>query len=289
LVAGLHLRTTGRRATLDVRPSTSARAVRWPAARIPFPAREADGDIASRTAMTFTRATRFPPMIARAAAERAPFGMETHVKLYTLGLSPNALRVRAVINELGLEVALEEVNFRDTAARNAALLPHNPNNKVPVLVDGDFVLWESRAINAYLAGLKPESGLYPHDLRKRAVVDQWSYWHATHLGPAMQTVNFERFMKARFGMGEPDEAAAAASQKEALRFLKVLDANLADKPWVAGELSIADFGLASTFLYRDVVGLALDETPHVAAWIARVEARPSYQAAAAPVAAFVEG
>lgn len=209
------------------------------------------------------------------------------MKLYTLGLSPNAVRVRAVINELGLDVDLVEVNFRDQKEKNDTLLPNNPNSKVPVLVDGDFALWESRAINAYLAALKPEAGLYPNDLRKRAIVDQWSYWHANHLGPAMQKVSFERFMKPKFGMGQTDEAAAEAGLKETVQFLKILDGHLAGREWVAGALSIADFNIASTFLYRAVIGISLDATPNVAAWIARMEARPSWQKAAAPVIAFI--
>jgi len=209
------------------------------------------------------------------------------MKLYTVGLSPNALRVRAVVYELGLDVEMVEVNFRDPKEKNDTLLPNNPNSKVPVLVDGDFALWESRAINAYLAALKPEAGLYPTDLRKRAIVDQWSYWHANHLGPAMQRVSFERFMKPRFGMGETDEAAAEAGLKETVQFLKILDGHLAGKEWVAGALSIADFNIASTFLYRAVVGISLDATPNVAAWIDRVEARRSFRKAAAPVIAFI--
>ena len=209
------------------------------------------------------------------------------MQLYTLGMSPNALRVRAVAYELGLDVEMVEVNFRDMEARVATLQPYNPNIKVPVLVDGDFVLWESRAINAYLASLKPAAGLYPEDLKRRAIVDQWSYWHAIHLGPAMQRVSMERFVKARFGMGEPDERAIESGLKESAQFLKVLDGNLAAKTWVAGDLNIADFAIASTFLYRNVADISLEAFPNVAGWIARVEARPSWQKAAAPVTAFI--
>jgi glutathione S-transferase len=81
------------------------------------------------------------------------------MRLYNAGLSPNALRVRAVANELGIELDLVEVDLRDAKAKVETLLPRNPNAKVPVLVDGDFVLWESRAIIAWLASLKPEAGL----------------------------------------------------------------------------------------------------------------------------------
>jgi len=209
------------------------------------------------------------------------------MKLYTLGMSPNALRVRAVVYELGLDVEMAEVDFRNPEAKNATLVPLNPNSKVPVLVDGDFVLWESRAINAYLASRKPESGLYPDDAKRRAVIDQWSYWHAIHLGPAMQRVAMERFVKAKFGMGEPDERAIEAGLKESAQFLKVLDDHLAGRDWVADALTIADFNIASTFVFRVPAGMTLEGTPNVAAWIARMESRPSWQKATAPVTAFI--
>jgi glutathione S-transferase len=211
------------------------------------------------------------------------------MKLYNAHLSPNALRVRAVAAELGIALEVEDVNLRDAAAKVAALAPVNPNTKVPVLVDGDFVLWESRAINGYLASMKPERGLYPADPRTRAVIDQWSWWHGVHLGPAMSRINFERFLKPRFGMGEPDEAAIAGEVREVARLLPILDARLADREWVADGLSLADFAIATTFPYRDVAGIPLAATPAVAGWIARLEARPSWQAAAAPIREFIAG
>jgi glutathione S-transferase len=209
------------------------------------------------------------------------------MKLYNAGLSPNALRVRAVIFELGLEVEIIDVNLGDATEKVETLIPYNPNTKVPTLVDGDFVLWESRAINGYLAGLKPEARLYPEGPRRRAIVDQWSYWHAVHLGPAMQRVAFERYQKQKFGKGEPDETAIEPQLREMTQFLGVLDGNLADKDWVAGDLSIADFAIATTFMYREPAGISLAAIPNVATWIERLEARPSWQRAVAPITAFI--
>ncbi len=204
------------------------------------------------------------------------------MKLYNNDQSPNCLRVRAVAFELGVELDKVDVDLR-TASSNRELLAVNPNGKVPVLVDEDFVLWESRAINAYLASKHPERNLYPEDPRRRALVDQWSMWQAIHLGPAMQKVAFERFVKSRYGLGQPDEAAAAASHKEALRYLAVLETRLADRRWVVDELSLADFALASTFMLRKPARISLDDFPAVAAWIERVEALDSWQRAVAPL------
>jgi glutathione S-transferase len=205
------------------------------------------------------------------------------MKLYNAGLSPNALRVRAVAKELGIELDIIDVDLRKGENKTASYLAMNPNGKVPVLVDDDLVLWESRAINAYLASLRPERGLYPADLKKRAIVDQWSYWQAIHLSPAVQPVVFERFLKPIFGMGDTDEKAIEGPLKEMDQFLPVLDSNLVGKEWVAGALSIADFAMASTFVYRKGARMTLANAPNVAAWIERIEARPSWQAAIAPI------
>ncbi len=211
------------------------------------------------------------------------------MKLYNANLSPNAFRVRAVANELGIALDVVDVDMRKGENKTEAYLKLNPNGKVPVLVDGDFVLWESRAINAYLASLKPESGLYPQDAKKRALIDQWTYWHAVHLSPTLQRIVFERFLKKLFNMGEPDETAIESQVKELGQLLPILDADLAGKEWVTGDLSLADFAIASTFVYRKPGGIALDATPNVAAWMKRMEARPSWQAAVAPVLAFMKG
>lgn len=205
------------------------------------------------------------------------------MRLYNSNVSPNALRVRAVAHELGVALEIVNVDLRKGENRSEAFLALNPNGKVPVLVDGDLVLWESRAINAYLASLESKHGLYPNDPRKRAVVDQWSYWQAIHLGPAMQRVAFERLLKSKFGMGEPDEKALEGPLRDVAQFLPVLDANLSGKDWVAGELSIADFAVASTFVFRKGANISLERTPHVASWIDRLEARPSWQAAVKPM------
>ena len=208
------------------------------------------------------------------------------MKLYNANLSPNALRVRAVIFELGLDVEIVDVDLRGGGNKTREYMALNPNGKVPVFQDDDFVLWESRAINAYLASLKPETGLYPSDPKARAMVDQWSYWQAIHLGPAIQRIAFERLLKPMFGMGEADETVIEQQMKELAQLLPVLDNALTGKEWICGNLTIADFALASVFVYRAPSRLSLDAYPNIAAWLARMEARPAWQKAVEPVLAF---
>ena len=211
--------------------------------------------------------------------------LENVMRLYNANFSPNALRVRAVAHELGVELEIVEVDIRAGYNRAAEFLARNSNAKVPVLEDGNFVLWESRAICAYLAGIRPEAGLYPDGLKTRALVDQWAWWQAIHLGPAMQKLSFELFLKEKFGMGDPDPTVVEAERKATDQFLAVLETGLDGKDWIAGALSLADFYLATTFMYRDQAGILLDQYPGVASWIDRLEARDSWQEAVAPLRA----
>ncbi len=205
------------------------------------------------------------------------------MKLYNANFSPNCLRVRAVVHELGVRLEIVEVDVFGGENKTPEYLGRNPNAKVPVLEDGDFVLWESRAINAYLAGLDPERRLYPEDLRSRAIVDQWSYWQAIHLGPSSQRLTFERVLKERFGRGEPDEKLIETEMQETTKLLGVLDKNLITREWVAGSLSIADFAIASTLTLREAAQIPLDGVPAVAEWLQRLEALDSWQKAVAPM------
>ena len=94
------------------------------------------------------------------------------------------------------------------AQRAPSFLAINPNGRVPVLVDGDFVLWESTAILRYLSN-KRGGALVPTDARAAADMDRWLSWQLSHLGPAMSKVAFERIVKKLTGQGAPDEAAIA--------------------------------------------------------------------------------
>jgi glutathione S-transferase len=205
------------------------------------------------------------------------------MKLYNANFSPNCLRVRAVIFELGADVEIVDVDVFGGGTKTPEYLAINPNGKVPAFVDGDLKLFESRAINAYLASLDPSRRLYPQNLGKRAVVDQWSYWQAIHFGPSSQKLTFEKVFKEKFGRGKPDENVIAAEGKETTNLLGVFNRGLTGRDWIAGELSIADFALGSTLTQRKAAGIDLDPFANVAAWINRLESRESWQKAVAPM------
>jgi glutathione S-transferase len=204
------------------------------------------------------------------------------MKLYDFPYSPNCRKVRAVAYELGIELVFSPVNLVQRESRTPAFLARNPNGRVPVLEDGDFVLWESNAIIAYLAtkyGGTPE--LVPKDARGRAEVDRWLSWQLAHLAPATSKVAYERIVKKLTGQGPPDEAAIKAGTADFATFSSVLDGWLAGKEYVAGRLSVADFALASHYSIAPACGLDLAPYRNLGAWLERMLSRASMKRALA--------
>ncbi len=198
------------------------------------------------------------------------------MQLYDFPFSPNSRKVRAVVYELGLAVEQVHVDLLAGKQRQPTFLALNPNGRVPVLVDGELVLWESTAIMRYLAR---GSALLPTEPKAAADVDRWVAWQLAHLGPAMSKVAFERLVKVELGKGPPDEAKIAEGTAEFHAQCEILDAALAGKDHVAGTLSIADFALAAHLSLASACRLDLGRHPRVEAWLARVAARDSMRRA----------
>ncbi len=197
------------------------------------------------------------------------------MKLYDFPFSPNCRKVRAVAYELGIDLELVPINLLKGESRTPQFLAKNANGKVPVLEDGDLVLWESIAIMRYLVAKKSGSTLIPSTIREQAEVDRWLAWQIAHLSPAMSKVAFERIVKKLTGQGTPDQALIDAGTAEFHRLSAILDAALEGKEYLAGRLSIADFALAAHYSLASMSGLDITPYARVSAWLARILARDS--------------
>jgi glutathione S-transferase len=195
------------------------------------------------------------------------------MKLYFNPLSPNVRRVRLTAAVLGLELEERLLDFSKGEHKNPEYLALNPNGAVPTLVDGDFVLTESRSIMQYLASKKPEAGLLPKDEAARADVARWQFWDAAHFSPALGTLVFEKMIKGLMGLGEPDAAKIQEALTNFRRFAAVLDKRLEGKQFVVGNsLTIADLTLGSSLMYAKQVEAPLDDFPNIKAWFSRISA-----------------
>jgi glutathione S-transferase len=197
------------------------------------------------------------------------------MKLYDFPFSPNCQKVIALAHEVGTPLELVTVDLFKGGSRTPALLAKNPNGKVPILEDGDFVLWESAAMLAYIAAQAGRADLAPTAPRERAEVERWTFWEGAHFSPAIRKVAFERIVKKLAGLGAPDEALVKAGIEEFTARARVLEECLGNKEYVCGRLTIADFALAPYAALTASCGLDFDPFPRAKAWLGRMVARDS--------------
>jgi glutathione S-transferase len=201
----------------------------------------------------------------------------------------NSMKALYVLEELGVDYEFCFVDLAKGENRTEAFRHKTPAGRVPVLEhDGEF-LFESGAICRYVAGVE-HSPLFPADKLERARVDQWMTYWTCHPGRWLSKIFFERIIKARAGLGEPDESGCAEAARFANLQIKVVEDWLADREWLAnGALSIAEpFALA----YLEQAGLidfSLEPYPRVRHWLARLEARPATARARARVQPYLRG
>ena|SRR5262245_35737162 len=193
------------------------------------------------------------------------------MKLYMNPTSPNVRRVRLTAAVLGLQLEEKNLDLAKGEQKRPEFLAFNPNGAVPTLVDGDFVLTESRAIMQYLASRKPESGLLPHDERARADVTRWQFWDSSHFSPQLGMLTFQRVLKPMMGMGEPDAGKVEEALTNFRRLAAVLNKRLDGKRYVVGDsMTLADLTLASSLMYAKQAEVPLAEFPNIQGWFSRI-------------------
>jgi len=158
-----------------------------------------------------------------------------------------------------------------------ALLARNPNRQVPVIRDGEFVLWESNAICRYLAGKQPRNALLPDDGTARALVEQWMDWQATELNTAWRYA-FNGLVRKSAAHSDP--AAIAASIDSWNRHMRILDEHFAHGgQFITGEFfTLADvvIGLSThRWLLSPIERPPLDA---VHGYYQRLSVRPAFRA-----------
>ncbi len=190
-------------------------------------------------------------------------------------ISINVRKVLWLCEELALPYALEPwgAGYRDTNAPEFLAL--NPNAMVPVIVDGDAVLWESNTICRYLAGKHGRDDLLPRDPLARARVEQWMDWQGGDLNNAWRYA----FMGlVRQSPAHQDAQALAASAATWNRHMAILERQLERAgDFAAGRVfTLADIGLGLSVNRWFMTPIERPELPHVRAYYDRLATRPGF-------------
>ncbi len=202
------------------------------------------------------------------------------MKLYYHPNSPNCTDVLATANQLGIELDLELVELMKGAQKDPAFLKLNPNGKVPTLVDGDFVIWESNAIMQYIASTKPGNSLWPAGVRVRADIARWQFWQASQWNKATGMLVWENMIKKFLNLGAPDPAKIKEGEELFHASAAVLDGHLKDRQYLVGNgLTLTDFSVAASLIYARPARLPLEKYENIRAWYARIESLDAWKKA----------
>uniref|UniRef100_M8CJG2 glutathione transferase n=1 Tax=Aegilops tauschii TaxID=37682 RepID=M8CJG2_AEGTA len=207
--------------------------------------------------------------------------MEPVVKVYGPAMSWNIARVLVSLEESGVKYELVAVDFAAAEHKSPAHLARNlfsqPFGQVPVLKDGDFCLWESRAITKYICRkYKPEL-LGVGNLEGSAMVDVWLEVEAHHYRPLIEAVLMEIRIRPIFGQ-RVDERAVEENIDKLKKVLDVYESRLSSSKYLAGDfISLADLNHVSTMLCLGITiyTSVLDMYPHVRAWWDDLKGRPA--------------
>ena len=195
--------------------------------------------------------------------------------------TPNGVKVSIALEEMGIPYEAHTVTLSDSDVKSPEFLSLNPNNKIPAIVDpnaegGPLGLFESGAILLYLAD---KSGKLGGDTpAQKAKVTQWLMFQMGGLGPMFGQLGFfSKFAGSEWEDKRPQQRYIA----EAKRLMAVLEAELADRDWIAGDYSIADIAIAPWLRALEFYGvkelLGWDDHPNLIAYLDRFVARPAVQ------------
>jgi GST-like protein len=225
--------------------------------------------------------TRPSDLSAFPVTRKWPPRFPERLQLYSLP-TPNGVKVSIMLEETGLPYEPHRVNFESQDQMSPEFLALNPNNKIPAIIDPDgpggrpLPLFESGAILIYLG--EKTGRFLPRDAAERHLTIQWLMLQMGGIGPMFGQVGFfNKFAGRNYEDKRPRDRYVA----EAKRLLRVLDGQLREQAWLAGdEYTIADI---ATFPWvRNLIGfyeagalVGIDDFPHVLRALESFLARPA--------------
>mgnify|MGYP003628116696 FL=1 len=209
--------------------------------------------------------------------ETSAFQPKAPLILWGRATSVNVQKVMWALAECSVSYDRREAGGRHGVVDSDAYA--SPNRRIPTLVHGDLVLWESAAIVRHLGRCFGEpllvSGSAEQRLRAQAVADQWMDWASTTWMPAFSAVFWQKVRLPR----EQRDARVLATQSVALEAAaKLLNSHLSAQAWLGGDrFSMADIPVGATMYRYFSIDIERPALPAVQAWVERLQDRPGYR------------
>lgn len=195
------------------------------------------------------------------------------MKLYDNNLSGNCYRIRLLLNQLGIDYEKVNVDIFSGEHKTEQFTKLNPNQKLPVLVDGDLVLWESIAILLYIAKKYSPHDYFSDDPEKFGEIVQWVTYAKTSVDPNLALARFfVRFLPEN----KVDDDQLLKLQANGKNTLGVMEQHLSEREFLAGTYSIADMACYPYIKLAPEGNIDLSEFPAVKKWCERIEKTRNY-------------
>ena len=184
-----------------------------------------------------------------------------------------AIRCLWMLEEIGRPYQLIEKTTRPDDLQTAEYLRLNPNARIPTLVDGDVVLWESMAINLYLAQ-KYDGPMHCTNPEVFGIAAQWSFWAMLEIEHLLLHLLEHRALLAEFAR---DPSAIERNELLLKKPLGVLDGALTESDYLTAHgFTVADLNVASILVWARMARLDLSAYPNLTRWLNACLARPAY-------------
>ena len=190
---------------------------------------------------------------------------------------PNSINVQKVmwtVGELGLEYQRLDVGREFGGLDTEAYGRLNPNRKIPVVEDGEIVVWESQACVRYIAARYDSGGLYASSPAERSLADRWMDWKVTTVLPHLHVCFWGLIRTAE---ADRDMAAIERASNDLGEVWKLLDNHLDGKSFVVGDrLTMGDIPLGAAFYRYVSLPIERPSLPHVERWYDQLNVRPAF-------------
>jgi glutathione S-transferase len=200
------------------------------------------------------------------------------LNFYTNPLSPFATRVHLFLEESGQPYKVHITDLAKGQQRTPEFVSMNPMSAVPTIELNGHGMGESNAILRYLAQRWQLSSWYPENLEDRARVDQLTEFTNIHVTRWLNDLAWNLEVAPKFFGGKPNLEKAEEHRGMLLRNLNKLETYMHGRTYLAAEVpTIADISLAPFAIHHQMAHVSFSDFPNVAAWTARMAARPSWK------------
>ena len=189
----------------------------------------------------------------------------------------NATKVLFTAELLQIDYELEVIYPAKGEHKKPEFTRINPMGRIPVMQDNEFFLTEGDAITRYLCQSHNDQ-LYADNLKDKAIVDQWFDRISLDIGPALAVYTYQELIMGKLYNQTINQEKIDEAEKKLSRFLPILEQQLSEQSWIAGEqITMADTTAMGFFAATDGSSVNLKPYPNILNWKAKLSAMPEWQ------------